>query len=459
MTEPVYAQRYRLVEALPPGRAIAVHRALDASGRPVIITVVRPADPEAFERHMGVVSTASHLNLPSLLDAGRDGPDRFVVSEDVRGEDASALVERGPLPVAEAALIGAQAAGGLAALHGQQAEHGDIAPATVLRTADGTVKLIGAGLAPALAPPDLSVAAPAAGARYLSPEEALGQSATRASDVYRLGLVLHLLLTGRPVFDGPDANAVARMQVDGVVEPPQFRNPAVPPAIAQIVMRTLDKDPARRGTAAELQADLERVMGSALVEEVLPEKPRSRAWIWATAVLVLVVAALAVAWAAGVFGGADETAAAQVTVPNVTGMTQSGARTTLEQAGLRVGDVTSASSTSGPSGTVVGQDPAAGVRVAENTAVTLTISSGPSPSSSPATTAAVPDVRGKARATAEQEILGAGFAAVVAEAPSATVPSGTVISQAPLPGVVATLGSAVNIVVSTGSSPTPTASP
>ncbi len=95
MTEPVYAQRYRLVEALPPGRAIAVHRALDASGRPVIITVVRPADPEAFERHMGVVSTARHLNLPGLLDAGRDGPDRFVVSEDVRGEDASALVELG----------------------------------------------------------------------------------------------------------------------------------------------------------------------------------------------------------------------------------------------------------------------------------------------------------------------------------------------------------------------------
>ena len=286
----------------------------------------------------------------------------------------------------------------------------------------------------------------------------MGRPATPASDVYRLGLVLYLLLTGRPAFDGPDANAVARMQVDGVVQPPQFRNPAVPPAIAQIVMRTLEKDPARRGTAAQLQADLERVMGSALVEEVLPEKPRSRAWIWATAVLVLVAAALAVAWAAGVFGG-DETAAGQVTVPNVTGMTQSGARSTLEQAGLRVGDVTSAASTSGPSGTVVGQDPAAGVRVAENTAVTLMISSGPSPSSSPATTAAVPDVRGQARAAAEQEILGAGFAAVVAEAPSATVPSGTVISQAPLPGVVAKLGSAVNIVVSTGPSPSPTASP
>jgi hypothetical protein len=223
-------------------------------------------------------------------------------------------------------------------------------------------------------------------------------------------------------------------------------------------MRTLEKDPARRGTAAQLQADLERVMGSALVEEVLPERPRSRAWIWATAVLVLVAAALAVAWAAGAFDS-NETAAVQITVPNVTGLTQSAARATLEQAGLRVGDVTSATNAAVPSGTVAVQDPAAGVRVAENTAVSLIISSGASPSSSPATTAAVPDVRGQARAAAEQEILGAGFAAVVAEAPSATVPSGTVISQAPLPGVVATLGSSVNIVVSTGPSPSPTAGP
>src|SRR5450759_4585156 len=94
VSEPLYAQRYRLVEALPPGWAPAVHRAEDAAGRPVRITVVRPADPDAFMRRMGVVAAARHLDLPAVLDIGQDGADVFVVTEDVRGDDAHAARER-----------------------------------------------------------------------------------------------------------------------------------------------------------------------------------------------------------------------------------------------------------------------------------------------------------------------------------------------------------------------------
>jgi eukaryotic-like serine/threonine-protein kinase len=457
VTEPAYARRFQLVEALPPGRAVAVHRAMDAGGRSVIITVVRPADAGAFEQHMIDIAEVRHLALAEMLDAGRDDAERFVVSEDVRGSDARTLVSDGPLPIAQTALMGAQAAAGLAALHGRRFAHGDVAPGTVMRADDGTVKLIGVGLAPALAPLDLRPGAPAAGARYISPEEALGRPATQASDVYRLGLVLYLLLTGTPAFDGPDADDVARKQVDGVAEPPQFRNPAVPPVLAQIVMRALDKDPARRGSAAQLQGDLEHFMDSARVEEPPPPRPRSRAWIWATAVVVVVLAALALAWAAGAFNG-NEQPVAQVTVPSVIGMTQSAARGTLEQAGLRAGDVTPASA-SAPAGTVVTQDPAAGTSVAAGTAVALTIAAEPSPSATTPTTAAVPDVTGDASTTAQQTLLAAGFAVVLAEAQSATVPSGKVISQAPQAGVVATLGSAVHVVVSSGQSPPPSASP
>jgi len=109
VSEPLYAQRYRLVEALPPGWASAVHRAEDAAGRPVRITVVRPADPDAFMRRMGVVAAARHLDLPAVLDIGQDGADVFVVTEDVRGDDAAALVARGPLPVSVATMVAAEA--------------------------------------------------------------------------------------------------------------------------------------------------------------------------------------------------------------------------------------------------------------------------------------------------------------------------------------------------------------
>ena len=82
-------------------------------------------------------------------------------------------------------------------------------------------------------------------ARYLSPEEVTGRAPSPASDVYRLGLVAYLLLTGRHAFDGADGSIVAQEQLDGVVRPPQLLNPEVPPALAQIVMRALDKDPGR----------------------------------------------------------------------------------------------------------------------------------------------------------------------------------------------------------------------
>ena len=457
MSEPLYAQRYRLVEALPPGGALAVHRAVDSGGSAVRITVVRPADPDAFMRRMGVVAAARHLDLPAVLDVGQDGGDVFVVTEDVRGDDAAALVARGPLPVAVATMIAAEAAAGLAALHARGAVHGGVAPQTLVQTGDGTVKLIGAGLAAACPPPDLRLGAPAAGARYLSPEEIQGWAAEPASDVYRLGLVLYLLLTGSHVFDGPDAATVAREHLDGVVQPPQFRNPEAPPALAQIVLRALEKDPARRGSAAQLQQDLSGVLGAAQVRVVpLPRKPKNRGWIWALAVLVVVaLAGLGVAWAAGAFDGGEKPAA-QVVVPDLVGMTEEGAAKALEQAGLKLGKVVSEQSDKGPAGAVIAQDPAPGGKVAEGGLVAVTLSSGAAPS--PPSTAEVPNVVGSTQAEAAQTLGEAGFVTDIIEEASLT-PAGEVLSQAPTGGVIAKPGSTVTITVSTGPVVEPSASP
>lgn len=455
MSEPLYAQRYRLTETLPSGWALAVHRAEDAGGRSVRITIVRPADPDAFMRRMGLVAAARHLDLPAVLDIGQDGGDVYVVTEDVRGDDAAALVARGPLPVSVATMVAAEAAAGLAALHAHGAVHGGVDPEALVQTGDGTVKLCGAGLADAYLPPDLRPGAPVRGARYLSPEEIQGREADPASDVYRLGSVLYLLLTGAHVFDGADAAIVAREHLDGVVQPPQFHNPEVPPALAQVVLRTLEKDPVRRGTAAQLQQDLSGVLGAARVQVAPPEKPKSRVWAWVLVALVVVaLAALGVAWATGVFD--KEPVAKQVAVPNLVGMTEEGATTALEQAGLKVGKVTNELSDKGPSGTVVKQDPAAGKEVAEGATVALTVSSGASPS--PIPTLAIPDVVGATQSAAVQTLGEAGFVVVIAEEASLT-PAGEVVSQSPAAGVMAASGSKVTITVSTGPAVEPSSSP
>lgn len=455
MADPIYAQRYRHLKRLPPVRAEAAYRAQDDTGRPLLISVVRPVDPGAFLRTVGLVSSARHLDLAPVVDAGQDGAECFVVYDDPGGADAEALVARGPLPVATAAMVGAEAAAGLAALHEHGVVHGDVGPATVRQGEDGAVKLTGAGLAGAYPPPDLAPGSPPDVARYMSPEEVAGRAALPASDVYRLGLVMYLLLTGRHAFDGVDGRVVAQEQLDGVVQPPQLLNPDVPPALSQIVMRALDKDPAARGTAAGLQADIERVLGSAQVQ-VAPEKPRSKAWIWVLGVFVVVAAALVAAWALGVFGG--DSGGEKVKVPDVTGMTEARAAAALGDAGLKAGKVTEVDDPSAVAGTVVGQSPAAGKEVDEGTKVALQVAGSPSPSPTPTSSVEVPGVVGDSDADAEAALTAAGFVVVVSEASSETVAAGLVIAQNPSGGVMAAPGSRVSIVVSTGA-PEPTASP
>ena len=460
MTQPIYAQRYRLVEALPPGRALAAHRAEDPSGRPVVITVVRPADPGWFLSWMGQVAAARHLDLAAVVDVGQDGPDVYVAAEDVRGQTLAAALARGPLPVATAAMAGASAAAGLAALHAQGAAHGGLTSESLVRAADGTVKLTGAGLAMAEPRPDLRPGAPAAEAHYLSPEEAAGAWGDAASDVYRLGLVLYEMLTGTPAFDGPDAATVAREHREGVVQPPQFRNPEVPPALAQVVLRALEKDPARRGTAAQLQADLSAVLGSAQVQE-RPEPPRQkgRGWIWAVGVLAAVaVAAVVALWALGVFSHDDKTG--NVAVPDLVGMTEERAKKALDEAGLVVGDVTKQKTDAAAPGVVLAQEPAAGSEVADGSAVDVEVAEAGLPTPPPKV--AVPNVVGLTQDEAVAALQDVGFTVVATPASSLT-PAGEVAEQSPAAGTMAGTGTRVDITVSTGpasepASPSPGAS-
>jgi serine/threonine-protein kinase len=448
MSEPIYAQRYRTRRHLPPGRAQTALSGQDDEGRPVVVTVVRPADPGAFLRMMGVVSSVHHLDLAPVIDAGQDGPDCFVVSWDYGRHDAGAMVERGPLPPADGALAAASAAAGLAALHERGVAHGDVRPENLVRSEDGSVKLTGAGLAGAFPPPDLRPGTPPDVARYLSPEEVQGRSPSPASDVYRLGLVTYLLLAGRHAFDGADGALVAREQLDGVVQPPQLLSPEVPPALSQIVMRALSKDPGARGTAAQFQADIERVLRSAQVVEPPPPPKKSRAWLWILLVVVAALVALGAVWAVTRDKGGD------TKVPDMTGMTEKKAAATLAEAGLKTGKITKVQGTE-PEGTVVSQTPAAGEKVAEGSAVDLEVAGKPQPTATPV---AVPDVVGSSQAAAAATLADAGFEVVVTDAASDSVPPGTVVSQAPQAGVVATQGSSVGIVVSTGPS-TPTATP
>jgi beta-lactam-binding protein with PASTA domain len=140
-----------------------------------------------------------------------------------------------------------------------------------------------------------------------------------------------------------------------------------------------------------------------------------------------------------------------VEVPEVVGSTQADAEAALQSAGLTVGEVVEANS-SEEAGTVIGQDPRAGARVAEGEAIALTVSSGEGP-------VTVPDAVGMTEARAEDLLEEAGLESSSSEQESADVPAGNVISQSPEAGTSVERGSTVELVVSSGPASTPTTAP
>src|SRR4029079_2989125 len=130
----------------------------------------------------------------------------------------------------------------------------------------------------------------------------------------------------------------------------------------------------------------------------------------------------------------------QVAVPRVVGLTQTAATTAITTAGLVVGPVTTATSTTVPAGSVVSQSPVSGTQVNVGSAVALVLSAG-------VPQAAVPDVVGLAQADASAAIADAWFAiGSITTAVSADVPAGSVISQTPVAGTLQPLGTAVALV-------------
>ena len=145
----------------------------------------------------------------------------------------------------------------------------------------------------------------------------------------------------------------------------------------------------------------------------------------------------------------------QATVPDLTGMTQADAQTALTDAKLTLGNVGTEPSTDVPSGQVVRQDPAAGTKAAQGTAVDIVVSSGSptpsvSPSPSPSQTAAgvtVPNVYGMDSTSATDELQQAGFGVLIKQKAGTGQPSGTVVKMFPDAGSVVEPGSSIAITI------------
>ena len=257
---------YRIVSRLGSGGMGAVYRAMhERMGREVAVKLLRPEiqkNPmllQRFDREVRAAAKLSHPNIVAALDAREHDGLHFLVTELVEGRDLDQTVRlSGSLPIVDAVECVLQAARGLAYAHSQGVIHRDIKPANLLRSKDGTVKILDMGLA-RLSSTDSSTDVNLTGtgvmmgtAAYMPPEQARDtRKADARSDLYSLGCTLFYLLTGRTAFSGTTQMDMILSHVNQPIPSLRQINAQIPLAVDRIFQRLVAKSPDDRFQSAE----------------------------------------------------------------------------------------------------------------------------------------------------------------------------------------------------------------
>ena len=296
-----------------------VYRATDTKlKRQVAIKILPPsvaADHDRlarFQREAEVLASLNHPNIAGIYGLEESGGATALVMELVEGEELSAIIARGPIPVAEALPMAQQIAEALETAHEAGIVHRDLKPANVKVRDDGVVKVLDFGLArasnpsaanPLVSPSMATKLSPAmtqegvilGTAGYMSPEQARGRSADKRSDIWAFGAVVWEMLTGRQLFGGETVTEVIAAVIK---DAPDFNAlPAnTPTGLRRLLERCLERDPKLRL----------RDIGEARIALTRADEPRdvisSPAARSAGRVLLLALGALGVAAAAGLAG-------------------------------------------------------------------------------------------------------------------------------------------------------------
>jgi len=236
----------------------------------------------------------------AVYDLGEEGGIPFLVTELLEGHTVRTVISGPRLPPAQVQTLALQLARGLAAAHARGIVHRDLKPENLFLTHDGRLKILDFGLArltgEGLEAQSLTLTGAVFGTPgYLSPEQARGERAGAASDVFSAGAVIYELLTGARAFPGATLVEAGHAALHAQPAPLPA---SVPAGLSAAVMRSLEKDPARRfPSAVELASALERLEPGA--ELTLPPQPKS--WRRST---VLMVAFATLALGAALASGA-----------------------------------------------------------------------------------------------------------------------------------------------------------
>lgn len=396
------AGRYEVGEAVGYGGMATVYRGRDTLlDRDVAVKVLNArlredgADRDAFLREARAAAALVHPNVVAIYDAGVFAGWPYIVMEYVPGGTLKDLLDReGRLPPQRAVAIAAAMAEALDYGHRRGIVHADVKPGNILLDATGQPKLVDFGIAQTAAATVALTQAITGTAAYIAPEQLEGQPLDGRADIYALGTVLYQMLTGVLPFEAPNAATLATRRLVSAPRPIQELAPAIPPALAAVVMRCLARYPDDRfASANELARALRAIeRGEPATEPTAPLRPpppdeRTQVWrreeiavaprrnLFPLVVTALGVVVVALAAVLGVLllrgpGGS-------AVVPAVQGQLLDQAAQELHAAGLSIEVQIQPSNQ--PVGTVLSQNPQPNAHLAKKDPVQLVVSGGPAP--------------------------------------------------------------------------------
>jgi urea transport system substrate-binding protein len=265
---------YRIVKVLGQGGMGRVYHAEDIRlRRPVALKVMLPemtAQPgarERFLREARAMAAVRNDHVITVFEVEQAGEIPFLAMEFLHGHTLQERLDTGPaFALSEILRIGREVATGLEAAQERGLVHRDIKPANLwLEAPAGRIKILDFGLArPVDDRTGLSRSGDVIGTpHYMAPEQALAQPVNGRCDLFSLGIVLYRLCTGQLPFQGDSITAVLVAVATEKPRPVRELEPDIPPALADLVARLLEKDPAQRpASAGEVAAALQAIEAS-----------------------------------------------------------------------------------------------------------------------------------------------------------------------------------------------------
>jgi len=269
--------RYEIRGELGRGGMGVVYRAWDPQlGREVALKVLQAATDDAAEarerflREAQLAARLSHPNIVGVYDIGEWEGRAYLAMQLVEG----ATLEKSELEFRTALGAVRDAARALDYAHQQGIVHRDIKPSNLMLDRHGRLFITDFGLARRTdVPTKLTLTGVVIGTPfYMSPEQARGAATDARSDVYSLGATMYELVTGRSPFTGADAMSVLLAAILKEPDPPRFHNEGLPREVETIVLKAMEKDPAKRyPTAGAMADDLQRFLeGDAILARRTP---------------------------------------------------------------------------------------------------------------------------------------------------------------------------------------------